>query len=59
MPQIATYMEVAVSAVEAVRLNNSNRTSSEEEIAAGSQRELSLFRAEGTRVRNCPLDIRT
>lgn len=57
VPRRARYTEVVQSAALAVGLNE--ESSSEEELLATSQGELSLFRSEGTRVPDSPLDLST
>jgi hypothetical protein len=59
VPQNASYGEVVEAAAQAVGLNDPQSTSSEEELAAESQGELSIFRSEGTRIPNSPLDLST
>ena len=59
VPRTANYMEVANSAALAVGLIVPNGSSSEEELLEESRGELSLFRAEGTRVPNSAFDQST
>ena len=56
VPHSATYREVVEAASLAVDIDDS---SSEEELSEQSEKDLFLFRSDGTRIPNSPLDLST
>ena len=57
VPLSATYQDVVEAASLAVGIDDCS--TSEEELSEHSQRDLSLFRIDGTRIPNSPLDLST